>query len=60
MKERPEDERTETVEIDLSYEQYFTLNEEARKQEISLDDYINNILKEAMNDEKFISDLKNL
>ena len=60
MKERSEDERTEVVEIDLSYEQYFILNEAARKQEISLDDYINNILKEAMNDEKFISDLKNL
>jgi hypothetical protein len=33
------------IEIDLSLEQYYILNEEAREKNILLDDYIANILK---------------
>lgn len=32
------------LELDISPETYFTLNEEARKQRISLDQYVNDIL----------------
>jgi len=44
----------ETVDIDISYEEYFLLNEKARKKNMLLDDFINDILIKALKDEKFI------
>ncbi len=41
-----------TIEIDVSLEEYFVLNEEARKQRILLDKFVENILKEAIEKEK--------
>jgi len=38
----------ETIELDLSFEDYFTLNEEARKQNLLLDDFIGQILEKFM------------
>jgi len=35
---------SETIDIDLSFEDYFTLNEKAREQNLILDDFINKIL----------------
>ncbi len=38
----------ETVELDVTYEQYFLLNEEARAKEITLDEHICNILRDFL------------
>ncbi len=44
----------ETVEIDITYEQYFFLNEEARAKEITLDEHVCNIIQEAIDQEKLV------
>lgn len=38
----------ETIEIDLSLEDYFTINEMAREKEITLDEMVEDILREYM------------
>lgn len=40
------EENYETVELDISYEDYYTLNERARKKNLLLDDFITEILAE--------------
>ena len=48
----------QTIELDLDLEQYFALHEAARKKNLLLDDFINDILRDALNNEKFIESLK--
>lgn len=38
----------EIVELDVTHEQYFLLNEEARAKEITLDEHVSNILQEVI------------
>ncbi len=49
---------SETIELDISLEEYFTLNEAARKKNLLLDDYINNILREALDNDEFLESIK--
>ena len=42
----------ENIEIELSLEEYFVLNEEARKQGKLLDDFIEDLLKEYLEKHK--------
>lgn len=49
---------SETIDLDISLEEYFALNEAARKKNLLLDDFISNILRNALNDKKFLESLK--
>jgi len=43
-----------TIEIEITYEQYFFLNEEAIAKEITLDEHVCNIIQEAIDQEKLV------
>jgi len=47
-----DDKKKESIEIELTLEEYFILNEEARKNGMILDDWINKLLREFLDSKK--------